>query len=123
MTTIALDQEAGHDAPLLIASDGTVQLLDVQSNLALGVVPGQEYVPQQAVLDRGDMLFLYTDGLTEAEDQQHALFGLDRILDTARRIGPALPGDFLTGMHAAVQRFASGAEQSDDLTMLSLRRL
>ena len=114
---------AGHDAPLLIGSDGTVQLLDVQSNLALGVVPGQEYVPQQAVLDRGDMLFLYTDGLTEAEDQQHALFGLDRILDTARRIGPASPGDFLTGMHAAVQRFASGAEQSDDLTMLSLRRL
>jgi len=112
---------AGHDAPVLTGPDGAVRSLEVEPNLPVGVMPEYQYVPQRTTLSRGTMLFLYTDGLTEAEDCDHALFGMDRVLDSARTIGAAAPETFVRNMAAAVQGFVGGAEQSDDLTMLALR--
>ncbi len=114
---------AGHDAPLLVGADGSVRLLDVQPNLALGVEPDQEFVAQRIVLKPGSLFFLYTDGLNEAENPDHDQFGLDRILDTAQKAGPASPAALLDTMTSAVHGFVSGAEQSDDLTMLAIKRL
>ena len=114
---------AGHDAPLLVGADASVHLLDVQPNLALGVVPDQEFVAQRTVLKPGSLLFLYTDGLNEAENPDHDQFGLDRILATAKEAGPASPAALLDAMTSAVHGFVSGAEQSDDLTMLAIKRL
>ena len=114
---------AGHDAPVLIGGDGSVRMLDVLPNLALGVMAEQEYVPQRTVLARGSTLFMYTDGLTEAEAPDHSQFGLKRILEVARKTGAVPPRDLLFRMETAVQGFVAGAEQSDDLTMLALRRL
>ena len=114
---------AGHDAPLLVGSDGSVRLLEVQPNLALGVMSDQEFKAQQTVLEPGSLLFLYTDGLTEAENPDHGLFGLDRALAAAKEAGPVSPAALLDAMTSAVHRFVSGAEQSDDLTMLVLKRL
>ena len=112
---------AGHDAPLIIGPDGSVEMLQVESNLAVGVMPGWEFVEQEVTLKPGSLLFLYTDGLTEAENPVHALFGMDRILEEARKDGKQSPADFVASMQAAVHTFVDGAEPSDDLTMLAIR--
>ena len=112
---------AGHDAPLIIGPDGSVEMLEVESNLAVGVMPGWEFVEQEVTLKPGSLLFLYTDGLTEAENPVHALFGMDRILEEARKDNKQSPADFVSSMKAAVHTFVDGAEPSDDLTMLAIR--
>jgi len=112
---------AGHDAPVLIGPDGAVQCLAVESNLALGLMPDWDYVPQKTVLSPGSALFLYTDGLTEAENADHALFGMDRVLQQAEAIGCTAPEVFVGKMTGAVREYVAGAEQSDDLTMLAIR--
>lgn len=113
---------AGHDAPLLIS--GEVKTLPVDANMPIGVFDDIKYAQQQLQLTSDTTLFLYTDGLTEAFNTQHNMFGLQRVIDTARASldqGGLSPMQFTSAMLDAVHRFTSGAEQSDDLTMLTLQ--
>ena len=110
---------AGHNAPEII-SDG-VRPLDVLPNLPVGVMGGMDFKEQETVLHEGDTIFLYTDGLSEAENQVQELFGEQR-LEAA--LQPGLTAvDQLRTMHRAVHTFVGEAEQSDDLTMLCIRFL
>ena len=112
---------AGHDAPLLI-TDG-VELLPVNANLPVGVFDDFKYVQQQAILKDGTTLFMYTDGLTEMADPDRRLFGLQRIIDTAQDCleqGKMAPAALMSTMLEESKRFANGAQQSDDLTMLTI---
>ncbi|MBR1447959.1 MAG: SpoIIE family protein phosphatase, partial [Prevotella sp.] len=116
---------AGHDAPLLISGDGTrLGLLPVDSNLPAGVMPGWAFSLQETVIDSGTTIFLYTDGLTEAENAHHGQFGDERVLDTARAIcvdGCQSPRTLVEKMVDAVHAFVGEAEQSDDLTMMAIQ--
>lgn len=112
---------AGHDAPVLIGADGQVEPLPVESNLPVGVDADCKYVQQHVTVQPGTTIFLYTDGITEAEDPEHALFGMDRLLASARQIGNVAPDAFLQATKDAVHAFTRGAEQSDDMTMLVIR--
>jgi sigma-B regulation protein RsbU (phosphoserine phosphatase) len=110
---------AGHNAPEII-SDG-VRPLDVLPNLPVGVLTGMDFKEQETFLHEGDTIFLYTDGLSEAENQAQELFGEQR-LEAA--LQPGLTAvDQLRTMHRAVHTFVGEAEQSDDLTMLCIRFL
>lgn len=112
---------AGHDAPLII-SDG-VNPLPVNANLPIGLFNDFKYVQQQEQLPNGSTLFLYTDGLTEASNEAHQLFGLQRIIDTAQQYleqGQTSPTVLMDAMHQHATEFADGAQQSDDLTMLAI---
>jgi sigma-B regulation protein RsbU (phosphoserine phosphatase) len=85
----------------------------------LGVFDDFNFEQQEVTLEPGTTVFLYTDGLTEAKDLRHKLFGIDRVTE---HLSPALTcQQLLEGMTEAVHRFVQGAEQSDDLTMLSIR--
>lgn len=112
---------AGHDAPILASTDGSVQYLQVDSNVAAGVMPDMEFKQQETVLQPGTTLFLYTDGLTEAENERHELFGMDRTLETAGMEGNVPPSMFIASVTTTVRSFVAGAVQSDDLTMLAIR--
>ena len=112
---------AGHDAPLLIT--GGVELLPVNANLPVGLFDDFKYVQQQASLEDGTTLFLYTDGLTEMADPDRRLFGLQRIIDKAQDCleqGKMAPAVLMNTMYEESKRFANGAQQSDDLTMLTI---
>ena len=109
---------AGHNAPMLVTADGNREL-PVEANLPLGVIPGMSFSEQETDLTTGTGLFLYTDGLTEAENISHELFGEERMAD-------ALSGELgshrqIDTMTQAVQNFVGEAPQSDDLTMLYIR--
>ncbi len=112
---------AGHDLPLLCRPDGTVTPLNADANLPIGVFENTEYSLQKQLVDPGTLIFLYTDGLTEAMNEQHAQFGLHRVerilADSASLAVQELPGR----MSNAVHNFVGEAEQSDDLTMLAIR--
>jgi sigma-B regulation protein RsbU (phosphoserine phosphatase) len=110
----------GHNAPVLMQKDG-VRTLDVLPNLPIGIVSGFEYTGQSARIQRGDMLFLYTDGLTEAENSSHLLFGEQRMMETLAATEGMLPREMVETMQMRVSDFVNGAPQSDDLTMMAIR--
>ena len=110
---------AGHDMPLLLA-DGEVILLECDSNIPAGVMPDWEYTCQQIQIHPGSTIFLYTDGLNEAEDISHQQFGMERVMETAKAAGN-VPQDLIAAMTSAVKQFVGEAEQSDDLTMFAIQ--
>jgi len=113
---------AGHDAPLLIGSN--VGMLPCNANLPVGVMGGWKFVMQEAHIDPGTTIFLYTDGLTEAENSEHAQFSEERILQVAHEAlaaGGQNPTQLVASMTKKVHAFVNGAEQSDDLTLLAVQ--
>ena len=105
---------AGHKAPLV---DGNP--LPVHSNLPIGAMPDWEFKAQETDLAPGSTLFLYTDGLDEAEDAQHQMFGKKRIMEVMQTASKE-PRMLIEHMTQAVADFVGDTEQSDDLTMLCL---
>ena len=112
---------AGHDAPLLLNSKfGT---LPCDSNLPIGVMEDWKYSQQRLTLEPQTTIFLFTDGLTEAENTDHQLFGIERVQAVAEAAwtnGQHQPTPFIERMTQAVHGFVGNAEQSDDLTMLAI---
>ena len=111
---------AGHNAPVRMGH-GLAELLDVVPNMPLGVVNGMRYKEQETDLAVGEGLFLYTDGLTEAENENHVLFGTEKMLETVYRFGGEKAGTQVKSMASEVKAHIHGSEPSDDLTMLIVR--
>ena len=108
---------AGHVAPVL--THPGVGLLPVDSNLPVGVMSGWKFTSQETTIDIGTSIFLYTDGLTEAENTGHELFGEKRMMEAIKE--NTEPHAFIDHVTEAVHAFVGEAEQSDDLTMLAIR--
>lgn len=107
--------DAGHNPPLVRRADGSVEWIGGLKSLALAAMDGVAYRTDRLVLKPGDRLFLYTDGVTEAMDPDGALYGEPR-LEAALA---SASGDLLKAVEDSVSAFVKGAEQSDDITMLS----
>lgn len=105
---------AGHNPPLILTDD--IRPLPVQPNLPLGIVPGMQFIEQEIEFHYDDALFLYTDGLTEAENAQQEQFGDARM--EASLHGRKSAEDHLENIKHQVIEFVGDAPQSDDLTML-----
>ena len=106
---------AGHIAPLING-----QPLPVHSNLPIGAMPDWEFIAQETDLAPGSTLFLYTDGLDEAEDAEYRLFGKKRIVEVMQTASQQ-PSALIERMTQAVADFVGDTEQSDDLTMLAMQ--
>ena len=111
---------AGHNPPILLQS-GKAGYLELADNLLIGVEKDTEYSSRTLQLDDGDTLFLFTDGLTEAENTQKELFGEERVLEIAQKLYGASAEEQIKALQSAVKQFAGNAEQSDDLTLLAIR--
>jgi sigma-B regulation protein RsbU (phosphoserine phosphatase) len=111
---------AGHNPPLLRAG-GQVSWLRTKPDFVLAGMEDVSYTQHEATLKAGDELFLYTDGVTEAVNNENELFGEPRLLEaTAGHLDLPLK-DFTSSIKQEIDRFADGAEQADDITMLALR--
>ena len=114
---------AGHNAPFVI-TDGETRMMSVDANVPVGVMADWSYSLQEMELSPGTILFLYTDGLTEATRSDGKLFQEERVLEHLSSLGQNISTtDLIAGMTKAVERFIGDAEQSDDLTMLAIRML
>jgi sigma-B regulation protein RsbU (phosphoserine phosphatase) len=112
---------AGHNPPLLCSPGNHVRYLEVPPGTALGVFEEADYASSRIALAPGESLLLYTDGVTEAVNDTQELFGEERLeslplglFDTSRAM--------VEGIVRAVEEFAEGVEQADDITVLALTR-
>ena len=121
---------AGHNPPILIR-DGKAEYLVLKPGLMLAGMEGMEYKEQTLQLQKGDILYLYTDGVTEAMDKEENLYGEER-LKKALSFGEdypepssdcGLPRSICELVTGDLVEFVQGAEQSDDITMLCIRYL
>ncbi len=113
---------AGHDAPLLVGAG--VGELPCDSNIPVGFMPEWTYTLQEAPIYAGTTIFLFTDGLTEAENVNHELFGMDRVMKEATEAldrKEQEPRQLIARMTEAVHRYVGDADQSDDLTMMGIQ--
>ena len=106
---------AGHESPYVHDT-----MLPCDSNLPVGIMSGYEYSEQETDITPGMILFLYTDGLTEAENTKHKLFGRERINGVITGFSGS-PQQLIEAMTDAVHQFVGDTEQSDDLTMLAFK--
>ena len=113
---------AGHNAPMIVNADKSLLLpLPVDANLPVGIMPGYAFTAQETMINTGTTIFLYTDGLTEAEDTRHELFGIERVKGALD--GKLSPRELIEQVTRSVHTFVRDAEQSDDLTMLAVKRM
>jgi sigma-B regulation protein RsbU (phosphoserine phosphatase) len=113
---------AGHEPPLLVGRAGPPRPVFPSSGTVLGLFPGQEYGSETLDLGPGEGIVLYTDGVTEAADATGALFGPERLQACLAAEAAPSAAETVTRVLGAVRAFAGGAPQSDDITILALRR-
>jgi serine phosphatase RsbU (regulator of sigma subunit)/pSer/pThr/pTyr-binding forkhead associated (FHA) protein len=111
---------AGHPTPLLMRG-GRVSELYSEGSFPLGLVEDASYSSSRMQLEPGDTLLLYTDGVTEAEDKDRELFQDTRLKEVFGRYQDSPLKTLQDGIFSAIERFAEGASQSDDLTLLAAR--
>ena len=112
---------AGHNPPLIRHGNGAFEYLRTRPNFVLAGMDGAPYRKHEIKLSPGDEIFLYTDGVTEAADEEQTLFGEERLLEV---LNSALEESVETRcktVKKAIDTFAGDAEQFDDITMLAIR--
>ncbi|MDO5122251.1 MAG: PP2C family protein-serine/threonine phosphatase, partial [Erysipelotrichaceae bacterium] len=108
---------AGHEYPVVM-KNGRFELLKDKHGLVVGAMEDAVYTDYELTLEPGDKLFVYTDGVPEATDEENNMFGTDRMID-ALNVDPASePHQILENVQQAVNDFVKEAEQFDDLTMM-----
>ena len=110
----------GHNPPLIVHPDGSSTLLGETDGIALGIMPGFEYEQHSVELAPGDILLLYTDGVSEAMNADAEEFGMERLQEVFRAAPPKTAEEANQLVFAAVHDFAGGTPQSDDITCLTL---
>ena len=113
----------GHNPPVLIPMEKGVSpaRLDCEANTALGITSGRAFKGQRLASFRGKALFLYTDGVNEAENEAHEEFGDDRLMQELGRVPFRDARTTISAVRKAVSKHVGEAEASDDLTMLCLK--
>lgn len=112
---------AGHNPPLLVRANGEVEELPA-SGFPLGMVPESDYEAVAHRLAPGDMLFLFTDGIVEAEDPDEEEYGLDRLRDLCVIRRSQSPEEIAGALEGALDDFTRGAPQGDDKTYVIIQR-
>ena len=112
---------AGHNPILIIHPDGKPEYLHAKPNLAAGLFPDFPYQSETITLEKGTRLFIYTDGVTEAENALKELYGEDRLLEFAASEPVDESGeDFVAHLRGSMIAFTKENEQNDDITMMSV---
>ena len=114
---------AGHNPPLVALDGGEFAYLKQKSGFILAGLEGFAYETSSFQMSRGDRIFLYTDGVTEAMNRKDKLFGEKRLLEWMNLHRKETPEAVLHGLRGRIADFADGAEQYDDITMLMFERL
>ena len=114
---------AGHNPPVIMRTDGTIEYIRGKVGFVLAGMEGVQYKLQELKMNEGDIIFLYTDGVTEATNKESELYGEDRLIECLKKIDISdismnkLCYDVLDD----IKKFVGEAEQFDDITMLALR--
>ena len=123
-TGLVTYSNAGHNPPHIVRAGGTVEQLPMDGRFMVGVFPEEEYADTTLQLEHGDVLVMYTDGVTEATDSDGMMFGSERLDSILRSQESGVRSqEIVEAVKAGVADFVKDAEQSDDITMLVVKRL
>ena len=114
---------AGHNPTYILRKDGEVEKVPQHSNFVLGAFEDFIFQPDTTHLDHGDSIVLYTDGVTEAFNADEEEFGEKRLHDTLKGLKQESAEGIIKGILKEKDLFVGETEQSDDITMLVLKRL
>ena len=114
---------AGHNPPHLLRSDGSVEVLPKSNNVLVGIFDDMEYEENTLQLASGDTLVMFTDGVTEAWNPQKMEFGTERLNAILGGLVDKGSRQIVDTIKTAITDFEEGAEQSDDITMLVIKKL
>ncbi|MBE6596323.1 MAG: HAMP domain-containing protein [Ruminococcaceae bacterium] len=112
---------AGHNPPLVKHGDGSFSYLRSRPGFVLAGMEGIRYRKNELQLEKGDVIYLYTDGVTEATDLNNSLYGEERLLEVLNKNADADTSAVCEAVKSDVDAFVLGAPQFDDITMLCLR--
>jgi sigma-B regulation protein RsbU (phosphoserine phosphatase) len=112
----------GHCQPLVAGRDGSVRAIEGMSGPVVGAMGGMLYAPQRTVLGEGETCLLYSDGVSEAMDEERNLFGEDRVEKLLAEHCGDTPDEILQHIYEAIAAHRGTAAQSDDITMLCFTR-
>jgi sigma-B regulation protein RsbU (phosphoserine phosphatase) len=113
---------AGHNPPYIIKVNGNVDVLPNSNNICMGVTEGFPYQESILKLEKGDMLVAFTDGVTEACDPSNNLYGEGRLESLLATLRDNTTQEVTSAIDNAVNAHANGAEQSDDITIMAIKR-
>ena len=112
---------AGHNPPVIGGGNHHGDFLEMKPNFPIGVLPGLEFEGEEIESIKGRALFIYTDGLNEAENREHEQFGDERLIDILRNTHFDSARQVIETLAAEVEKHRDGADPNDDLTMMCLR--
>ena len=112
---------AGHLPPILLRG-AEVRRLDV-NGMVVGVFASAQYDSSSITLEKGDLLLLYTDGITEPENEYDEMFGEERLIETVQRVAHKPNEEILREVFDAVNHWTFAPESADDMTMMIIRRV
>ena len=113
---------AGHNPPYLMKADGTVEELPLSKDIVAGAIDDYEFTEDTLQLEKGDTLLLFTDGVTEAIDKDEKDYGDERLRKLLGQSTKLSCQEIVDKVKADVKAFVGEAEQSDDITLLALKR-
>ena len=111
---------AGHNPPIIGGGESNGEFMQMESNAPIGLFPGLEFKGEEIESIKGRALFVYTDGLNEAEDTDKNQFGDDRLLEILRGTKFDSARQVIDMLAAQVEQHRNGAEPNDDLTMMCI---
>ena len=112
---------AGHNPPLIKRDNGNFEYLNDDPNLVVGIMEDMPYEKHEITLNKGDTIFLYTDGITDANDIDENFYGEKRLKETINKHKNAKPMDIINEINTDIDRFCESQEQYDDMTMLVVK--
>ena len=110
----------GHNPPLIYTDGGDFEFIQMPEGFVVGTIPDMEYECKKLILKPDDVIFMYTDGVTEAMNPAGQLFSDERLKQCLSNLKGKDIRDIIRGIRAEVETFAQGRPQSDDITMLAL---
>ena len=113
---------AGHNSPYILRANGNVEMMPMSTNCIIGIVEGISYESSTLQLGAGDTLVMYTDGVNEAFNTELEEYGEPRMEQALREVNGRTCREVIDGLLADVRRFTNGAEQSDDITIMAIKR-
>ena len=114
---------AGHNPPYLMKADGRIEQLPMSKDLVVGAIDDFQFSEETLQLEHGDTLLLYTDGVTEALNLGDEEFGNQRLQAALAQLTRENSQEIIDRIKASVSDFVGEAEQSDDITLLAIKRL
>ena len=121
-TGLVTYSNAGHNPPHIVRAGGTIEQLPMEGQFMVGAFEEEVYTDKTLQLDHGDTLVMFTDGVTEATDSTNRPFGTERLDNILSGVADKSSRELVEAIKAGITDFVEDAEQTDDITILALKR-